>query len=128
MNNEEILQAIKTLEYNRGDIDDCPDRKLRAFGMAFMCMKKEMRRNWEKEKLVEAVRHFRAGNQDRKAIEECSELIKAICKGYTENIIEETADVMIMCEQLKLIYGAEEVDKVYKKKLERLARRMEEPE
>lgn len=45
-------------------------------------------------------------------IEECSELIKAICKSHRiglievqENIVEELVDVEIMIEQLKLILG-----------------------
>lgn len=66
------------------------------------------------------------------AIEECSELIQAICKFYRdpdtymrrEAVIDEIADVTIMCEQLRLIFGAELVDKRKEYKLKRLETRM----
>ena len=44
--------------------------------------------------------------QEKVAIEECSELIQAIChkhRGREHNIAEEIADVEIMLEQLKII-------------------------
>lgn len=47
------------------------------------------------------------------AIEECSELIEAlensIVTGF-HNVEEETADVEIMCLQLRLMYGSSQVD------------------
>ena len=59
------------------------------------------------------------------AIEECSELIKAICKYKRDpinldNIIEEIAEVEIMTEQIKLIMNLEEYVKV--KRLHKLKR------
>ena len=63
-------------------------------------------------------------NQKKIAIEEMSELIKALCKlerypaidhrneKYLEDVIEEIADVWIMVEQLKYIYGVDAVNKM----------------
>lgn len=52
------------------------------------------------------------------AIEECSELIQAISKckrygcinKYRENLIEEMTDVLIMIDELKMIYQISDVD------------------
>ena len=74
------------------------------------------------------------------AIEECSELIKALCK-YDRyfadeemdkrilrlNIIEEMADVEIMLEQLKLMFDYnDDFEKAKQMKLERLEHRLSE--
>ena len=66
------------------------------------------------------------------AIEEMSELTKAICKykrceeieverkqKAIENLKEEIADVLNMSEQLELVYGTEEIEKIRKEKIER---------
>ena len=63
--------------------------------------------------------------QMNKAVEECAELIKAICKYDIANIIEETADVLIMCEQIKMIVGEDKVNKMIENKLKRLVRRLD---
>ena len=66
------------------------------------------------------------------AIEELSELIKEICKdkrgfGVSERIAEEIADVEIMCEQLRFIYGLDDrVDEWKDYKLKRLKKRLED--
>ena len=52
------------------------------------------------------------------AMEECSELIQAISKckrygcinKYRENLIEEMTDVLIMTDELKMIYQISDVD------------------
>ena len=52
------------------------------------------------------------------AMEECSELIQAISKckrygcinKYCENLIEEMTDVLIMIDELKMIYQISDVD------------------
>jgi hypothetical protein len=47
------------------------------------------------------------------AMEECSELIEAMENARTSefhNIEEETADVEIMCLQLRIIYGSSQID------------------
>lgn len=55
------------------------------------------------------------------AMEECSELIQAISKckrygcinKYRENLIEEITDVLIMIDELKMIYQISDVDISY---------------
>lgn len=76
-------------------------------------------------------------NQFDVAIEEMSELTKAICKyrryyrkygvgsiGALLSIKEECADVCIMMAQIRLMVGGEEVDRVINEKLDRLAQRI----
>lgn len=66
------------------------------------------------------------------AIEEMAELTKELCKSIRTSIenriagvTEETADVEIMLEQLKIIYGNRaEVDDMRDQKLQRLQRRI----
>lgn len=67
------------------------------------------------------------------AIEEMSELTKALCKdtrypntpAVLDNIAEEIADVRIMLDQLEYIFGNSEDVKKYKgKKIKRLAERL----
>ena len=66
------------------------------------------------------------------AIEEMSELTKEICKDFRglldrEHLIEEMADVMIMLDQMLLLYkiSGEEVGLMRIKKVERLKERLE---
>lgn len=63
--------------------------------------------------LKNIVEHYGTDHQQDKAIEECSELIQAICKHKEAqillqknllNIIDEIADVEIMLNQLKIIF------------------------
>ena len=79
------------------------------------------------EKLLEIIAFYGYEKQKLKAIEEMSELTKAICKDDRENIIEELADVKIMIAQLMLIYNidVEEVLKVMDSKVERTMNRIE---
>ena len=70
------------------------------------------------------------------AIEEMAELTKAIVKirrvaddyektqAALENLLEEIADVDIMIDQLKIMWGPKQVEEYRKKKLERLERRL----
>ena len=93
---------------------------------------------WEEEKEIRIddmikyiADHYGIANQTMIAVEEMSELTKCICKckrypamdkrveQYIENIIEEIADVWIMMEQLKYLFGSAEVDKLIWSKLER---------
>lgn len=70
--------------------------------------------------------------QVTKAVEELAELQKELCKfilddGNMEHITEEMADVEIMIEQLKLIFGNKREVKVVKKaKIQRLNDRLDE--
>lgn len=87
--------------------------------------------------LERAIKNYGDDVQIDKAIEEMSELIKALLKlryardGYERDIImdsvdEEMADVLIMWTQLSLIFGnAFRIDAWQDKKIERLARRLD---
>ena len=68
--------------------------------------------------------------QARMAIEEMSELTKALCKyerfgkenapqAITDNTLEEPADVHNMIAQLEMYFGKEEIEKIRLQKIER---------
>ena len=83
------------------------------------------------EVLVKAIKTFGCDNQSDIAIEEMSELTKAIIKHrryHTDetlaNLREEIADVQIMIWQLMIQYGDSE--HIMKSKIERLKKRIEE--
>lgn len=82
------------------------------------------------------------GNDSQLAVaqEECAELIQAISKlkraensdhpGRTakaamNNLMEETADVQIMLDQIRIMYPSHAYDTIRKEKLARLEKRME---
>ena len=72
---------------------------------------------------IQAVNYFGIEPQKRQTIEECSELIQAICKdlrGRSHNVEEEIADVLIMLEQLTHIYDNDKIEKFKKEKIDRL--------
>ena len=85
--------------------------------------------------IIKAVETYGGDSQVDMAVEEMSELIKALMKSRRDdvdiqeslhNIIEEIADVEIMLEQLKLIFncfGLVEREKEFK--INRLAERLE---
>lgn len=74
-----------------------------------------------------AVKHFGGANQVLKAIEELSELARALVQdemGVPKaniHVEEEIADVEIMLNQLRLLYDPREIDDWKDSKLERLA-------
>ena len=76
----------------------------------------------------EALLHFGYGHQTFKAIEELSELQRALAKEAmhepraVDNIVEEIADCLIMLEQLAVIHGQDRVSTWHRYKLERLER------
>lgn len=82
----------------------------------------------EIEILTEAIKVFGKNNQEEMTIEECAELIQAIChkhRGRRHNIAEEIADVEIMLEQLKIINDCtDEVAMIHAQKIERLYNRI----
>lgn len=87
----------------------------------------------ERKRVYEqAVESYGCRTQVMMAIEEMSELTKAICKvfrpdcdGSNEEIAEEIADVTICLEQLRLIFGLnEDVCDQMDKKILRLAERL----
>ena len=73
-----------------------------------------------------AIRHYGHGNQRLKAIEELSELIRALARcDDAENVAEEMADVRIMLDQLEIMFGnREDVRRYELEKLDRLNRRL----
>lgn len=80
-----------------------------------------------------AIKIFGFRNQEDVAIEEMSELTKAIIKNRRyntdetkANILEEMADVLIMLYQLMNVYGVP--SQVFKAKVDRLKKRLDEEE
>ena len=62
-------------------------------------------------------------------MEECSELINAMCKydrgrATEDDIITEVADVVIMCEQMASYFGEVKVELEKDRKLQRLKERL----
>jgi hypothetical protein len=83
--------------------------------------------------LKQAVEHWGQGAQVDMMIEEMSELTKALCKTRrahsaeamakaVANVLEEMADVQIVLDQMKLIFGSPA--EIETRKLERLAERL----
>ena len=85
-----------------------------------------------KEMCYQLLQRYGSKAQMIMAIEECSELQKAICKNFRknakylttdvdENILEELVDVIVMCEQLRLMACVDmgEINTMAKAKLER---------
>lgn len=77
-----------------------------------------------------AIKHWGAEKQMRKAVEECLELGLALHhhldgRATLEQVIDEVADVEIMCDQLRCILGQVLVDYQKEKKLERLDARLD---
>ena len=80
----------------------------------------------------QAIETYGVRMQKLMAIEEMSELTKEICKDFRglldrEHLIEEMADVLIMLDQMLLLYkiSGEEVGLMRIKKVERLKERLE---
>lgn len=78
---------------------------------------------------LRAINHWGPVHQKEKAVEELSELIVELmhdldCRPCMRCLHEELADVIIMAEQLRIIYGAENVDGWIGRKLDRLEERI----
>lgn len=84
--------------------------------------------NEQMETLNLAITTFGDEAQENVAVEECAELIKAICNKHRNrlhNIAEEIADVEIMLEQLKIINKCfYDTAKIKNDKIERLYHRL----
>ena len=85
----------------------------------------------QKQIMLNALRKYGVDKQDDIAIEEMSELTKAIIKNRRyktfatlESIYEELADVMIMTEQILMSLDKDRVQVYINKKLERLNERL----
>lgn len=79
------------------------------------------------EILRKAIDTYGEESQMRMMIEEMSELTKELCKwfrgeGDTVHILEEMADVQIMLDQMKMIFG--DTSEMEKAKVERLEGRL----
>lgn len=82
------------------------------------------------EILQQALFAFGETAQKTMAIEECAELINALCKEQrkrvnTQDIITEIADVTIMMRQLTMMYGEFQVGVEIERKINRLRERIE---
>lgn len=81
--------------------------------------------NVRKRILVAAIHKYGQSMQQFKAIEELSELIRALARFDDENIAEEMADVRIMLDQLELIFrNGQKVARYEVLKLRRLDQRV----
>lgn len=92
----------------------------------------------DKDKLYrEAVSYWGRRKQMRMVQEECAELILAVShylrmvdrgeewnNSGLDNLVEETADVLNMAEQLRYMVGTKLVDKVREEKLERVEKKL----
>jgi hypothetical protein len=80
---------------------------------------------------LRALNHYGVEHQKRKLLEELAELMTEIAReqdGRTdrERIRVELADVIIMCEQMRIVFGQAAVDGWIERKMERLVDRMNE--
>jgi NTP pyrophosphatase (non-canonical NTP hydrolase) len=79
---------------------------------------------------VRAIRHWGEKNQMLMAVEEATEMIQAILhylrqRNTIEEVAEEVADVIIMAQQMRIIFGVEKVDRFINEKLNRLKLRID---
>lgn len=75
------------------------------------------------------IEHFGKEPQIDMMIEECSELIQALCKhkrGLPSNVEEELADVNIMLEQMRLLFNSEVIANYHLSKVLRLEKTLKE--
>ena len=79
-----------------------------------------------KEELIQIIVYYGEKHQKNKAIEELLELANAICDNDKENVIEEIADVLIMIEQMQLIFGItnDDIQEVKEFKIKRTLERI----
>ncbi len=85
----------------------------------------------EDSRIIQIANHYGYMAQSQITIEECAELIQAICKlrrawsnERLENVKEELADVLIMARQLRVMLGADDIDRIIGEKLDRQIERI----
>lgn len=92
----------------------------------------------DKEVLQKAIDTYGINAQLDMCIEEMSELTKAICKykriystvgnvmtaDIYDNVCEETADVLIMIEQMQMMFDSHNIEQQAEHKVKRLAERL----
>lgn len=80
----------------------------------------------QREICAKTIRTFGENAQCIKAMEECGEMVHALARKVLnqdpnlDNICEEIADVEILMEQMRVIFGDAFIDKWKNKKLEKL--------
>ena len=84
-------------------------------------------------RIEEIATHYGFTSQADMTIEECGELVQAICKlrrAYSEDrykhLLEEVADAYIMLRQMRYLLGCEAIDRIVSDKLDRQIRRIAE--
>ena len=87
----------------------------------------------EDSRIYQISNHYGYAAQSDKIIEECAELTQAIMKlrwGWSDDkldhVQEELADVLIMARQLRVMLGAEDIDRIINQKLDRQIERIKE--
>lgn len=111
------------------------DEYCEALGMAVAALKQSAGRNAQHETDVfkDAIKEFGETAQILMVFEEMAELQKELCK-YLRNgesdeavccIAEELADVEIMLDQMKLLFGTGRVQREREKKVQRLRARLD---
>ena len=84
------------------------------------------------DKIKQIANHYGFTLEADMAVEECSELIQAICKirrGWSDdtysNLKEEVADVLVVANYLRYFLGEAEIDSIMNYKLDRQLQRIE---
>ncbi len=120
------LQLEKVIANITAPVDDVTEQ---AFREGFIKGKSEDSR------IIRIANHYGYPLQSDIMIEECGELIQAICKlrrawsdDRLANVKEELADVLIMARQLRVMLGAEIIDRIISSKLDRQLDRIREEE
>lgn len=85
------------------------------------------------EKIKQIADHYGFTLEADMVVEECSELIQAICKlrrGYSkeiyDNLKEEVADVLVVANYMRYFLGENEIDSIMLDKLDRQIKRIED--
>lgn len=115
------MEHIKTIsEFN---VDDVTEQAFRE-GL-------KARPSCDDLRIEQIATHYGFTSQADMTIEECGELVQAICKlrrAYSEDrykhLLEEVADVLIMARQLRYLLGYEDIDRIINEKLDRQMRRI----
>lgn len=137
MDREDVINQLKSLIDDRKSFfdNDGDDEIFRADAKALEKAIEIIKGNNLDEKNIyrQAIEKWGAEGQITMVFEEMAELQKELCKylrgGYKSiyDIAEEIADVEIMLEQMKLLFGIEEgVERHKKLKLQRLEERLKD--
>lgn len=91
---------------------------------------KEMNKMEYRQKCQKIFNHYGIVEQRKQLIQECAELIQAVTKLNTDNIIEEMADVQVMLDQFAFSLSKlnSQIDEVKFEKVQRQLKRIESEE